>query len=334
VRLKLLIAAWLLSTFLSAGKVGLLTKSYKVFLRSFSHTLVKNVYRRTAEQAVSFQRKSVDIATRLRKKYASSSKKTVPSHTSTSLSIASWNLHNFSPNASETKRRAVNSYLKQLFYYQATDIVFLQELRDSNGISALHTSLTTYGYFSFISEPLGQSVHKERLAVLIHPLLLAKLAKNNTPPLIKTLPIHRTFCFKRPPFGIVIGKRLLILNVHLGHYGNDVRARQRRREEARCLKQLALRLMRRYRTQHLIIGGDFNLDAPTLRAIFTPVGTLRFFVSTDRPTTAKNSFDHIISTLPLRSDIVSRSSHGSVGDHRPVRVSVHLKNPATKKRKR
>ena len=215
----------------------------------------------------------------------------------------------------------------------------MQELRDSGGEDLFkNKTLKTAGYLTFVSRPLGDGSHKERYAILVHSKLLAKLKKIGIKtPLPKPITLRSYKQFKRPPYGVVIGNDLILLNVHLGHYGNSKDSKKQRVTEARHLRQQILKLKRRYKTKHFIIAGDFNLNYRELRNIFKPTKGLKFNISTIHNTTVKNNYDHVISTMPIGSDIVSWAASSvenatHVSDHKPIRVKVKLSNEKGKRR--
>jgi len=257
----------------------------------------------------------------------------------TNISIASWNLHNVSINSDKEKIDYLNKYIRNLHYIQFTDVVFLQELRDSKGEDLFkNKTLKTAGYIPFISKSLGANAHKERYAVLLHSKLLIKLKKFGIKsPIPKPIKLRSYKQFKRPPYGVVIGKDLILLNIHLGHYGNSVESKSQRISEARNLRNQVNKLMRRYKTKHIIIAGDFNLNQSELRNVFKPTKNMKFNISTVHNTTVKNSYDHVVTTLPISSDIVSwvtsSTSNGiQISDHKPIRVNIKLKGKKQKRK--
>jgi endonuclease/exonuclease/phosphatase family metal-dependent hydrolase len=272
-----------------------------------------------------FNQMQNDIAKRLKKKYKAKKGKKNKSAKSDqkSISIASWNLQNLSVNASDEKIDSINKYLRQLFYFQLTDIVFLQELKESQGNSVFEDKLKTYGYITKFSKPLGANNHKEIYAILIHPKMLTKLG--GKVPIIKEIKLRSYKQFKRPPYGVVIGNDLILLNVHIGHYGNGSGAKIKRLKEVKELKKQVVQLMRRYRTNHVIIAGDFNLNDRELKSVFGRLGgKYRFNISTKGLTTSSNSYDHVITTMSLKSDLVSWIDRTGTSDHSPIRVKVDL----------
>jgi len=341
--INMLIIVFLSSSILEAGVVSKIwvggKKVYVYFIKKVPKHALKSYQKEVKSEIVRFSREKDELfkSIKIKQKKAKNKKKQARNRKST-ISIASWNIHNASINSDKAKIDYLNQYIRNLYYIQFTDIVFLQEIRDSKGSDIFQNNiLKTAGYLKFVSKPLGENNHKERYVTLIHVKLLAKLKKIGIKaPTPKPIQLRSYKQFKRPPQGVVLGKDLILLNVHLGHYGNSKESKKQRIAEARALRQQVRTLMTRYKTKHIIIAGDFNLNHMELQNVFKPINNMKFNISTVHNTTVKNNYDHIVTTLPISSDIVSWVASSinndlQVSDHKPIRVTVKIKGEKLKK---
>lgn len=339
---KILIVVSLLLSNSEAGYISKIwvggKKVYSYALKKSAKGVLKSYQKEVKKEITKFTNQKDELLNNIKTKQKKrKEKKKKERNRKSTISIASWNLHNISINSNKEKIDYINKYIRNLHYIQFTDIVFLQEIRDSKNEDLFQTNiLKTAGYLRFVSKPLGENNHKERYVTLIHGKLLAKLKKIGIKtPIPKPIQLRSYKQFKRPPYGVVLGKDLILLNIHLGHYGNSQESRKQRIAEARTLKRQVSNLVKRYKTKHIIIAGDFNLNSSELRNIFKPMKNMKFNISTVHNTTVKNNYDHIITTLPISSDIVSwaplNTSNGTrISDHKPIRVNVKIKGKKTK----
>ena len=305
----------------NSGVIGKGTKIIKFFTKKELKVIMITSRAMVKKEIHEFKTQKDDLFKSIKSSQEKSkSKRDKAKNQKKSFAIASWNLHNISVNSSEYKLKTVNEYIRRLSTIQGTDIVFLQELRD-NKKKSVENKLKTYQYIPYFSKSLGEGKHKERYAILIHPKMLLKLKKLGRKVIIKEVQLRSFRNFKRPAFGLKIGKDLLVINVHLGHYGNGVDAVSKRIKEAKALKQSIAKLKRKYQVKNIIIAGDFNLNVASLENIFTP---FEYTISTRGKTTNKSSYDHVITSLPLRSDMISRINRDNISDHSPIRVKVEL----------
>jgi len=332
---------------LSMSEAGVVSKVWmggkKVYIwvaKSVSREALKSYQKEVKKEIARFTRQKDEFVKDIRAKQKNQrSKKKRERDKKSTISIASWNLHNISINSDQEKIDYLNKYIRNLYYIQFTDIIFFQEIRDNKEKNLFEENkLKTAGYLKFVSKPLGENRHKERYVTLVHAKLLAKLRKIGIKaPVPKPIQLRSYNQFKRPPQGIILGNDLILLNVHFGHYGNSKDSKRERISEARALKNQVNTLMRRYKTKHIIIAGDFNLNQMELRNIFKPMKNKKFNISTVYNTTVKNNYDHVVTTLPISSDIVSWIATSinkdlQISDHKPIRVNLKIKGKNLKRK--
>jgi endonuclease/exonuclease/phosphatase family metal-dependent hydrolase len=236
------------------------------------------------------------------------------------IKIASWNLQNLSINSNIEKQNRIKKYIQSL-YIQGVDIVFLQEIKDSKQQEINYNKLFgRYNYF--VSDYLGPTSHKERYVILIHDKLLLNL--KITKYQIKELRSKNFNSFQRPPFGLILGKKLLLLNIHIVYSGN------RKRE----LQQLKRKIYQTLRNHHItnnnfIVAGDFNLNISSIKQVFRKSN-----IAINQLTTNKNNYDHVITNLKLKRNTVSLLDRTAISDHSPIRVIIELNTKSTRSKKR
>ncbi|GEM_PF-2652056 len=243
-----------------------------------------------------------------------------------SLKIISWNLQNFTPNTIIQKKNKIKKYIRKQFV-KGVDIVFLQELQDKDKVQ-IHSNFFT-PYNAFKSEYLGTTTHQERYVILIHPNLYKKL--NIGRHQVTPIKLKSYIKYERPPFGLRLGKKLIVLNTHIidgmSKYKRKTEALNWRKTEVKNIRKDLSRLLKYHRIQNnnYIVAGDFNLEKNDLQEFFKKAK-----ISTNNLTTNKNSFDHIITNLPIKRDMVSTVNRANISDHSPIIITVELNKKATK----
>ena len=262
------------------------------------------------------------------------------------LKIVSWNLLNLSPRVIQNnskKRSEIKKFINNQFMF-GVDIVFLQEILDNKKEKIEHSFFQKKDikspYMVYISDYMGIG-NKERSAILVHPKVLNKL--KITPSQIKEVQLKSYKKYERPPYGLRLGKKLIVMNTHIieGSSKYDrlkkngqsflesgkVVSKKWRLDEVKLLRKDIYQLLRYYNihSNNYIIAGDWNLDKLTLQNIFKKGN-----VTTDGLTTNANNYDHIITNLKVKKDIVSTINRVNVSDHSPIRVTLNINTKSTK----
>jgi len=94
------------------------------------------------------------------------------------------------------------------------------------------------------------------------------------------------------------------------------------------IKQQLTKLTNRHKIKNVIVAGDFNLNNTEIKRVLLKSGGRysNLHVTTNRNTTSKNSYDHVLTNLPVKNDLVSRLLTTDISDHSPIRVKISLLN--------
>ena len=200
--------------------------------------------------------------------------------TADSIEIVSWNLLHLS---SKTLHKKDSQFIRQ--YLRKHDLIVVEEVLDKKALSSLTTKKVLYSrrsgrkrYKEYIAFIVGGDFSKERLRVFNY------------------YDTHDTF--ERDPAMHAIGNKFGIVGVHL-IYGKRKNGRlELTKREIRGLANILKYFSKKSRVpeNRIIVAGDFNLPASTIRKIvkqkvLIEEGTT---VSTSKKRIAAHDYDHFV----------------------------------------
>ncbi len=262
------------------------------------------------------------------------------------VTVATWNLHWFPGGAPKADAMAVAEHIHQIREGVArlgADILLLQEIADWDTAQdhvAGPSGLTLHVVSRFPVSPQMPARSRQQLAILSRFEALASWSQAWETASIEP---PRGFCFAALRVG---GAPLLVYTVHLKSNAGDPDDCRRKREESvaqLCQHIAAMKLQ--FRTDRVIVGGDFNTDLPgLLQPDEDTLGTLvregLFWTFHGIPREARLSWLGNGSYPPASLDHIFCSGLGRPvaeilpldgSDHLPVRatISIQISPPAS-----